>query len=167
MLKSNVRLIGVFAFAILFGAAQWSLGQDVDIADELIEAPTVKSERIQDSPFKPLSQIRFDLSTGDDKEQRVPETKALTPTTAQAFALPPKSVQWYPSNLRYNRPYFEELLLERHGLAYRPKWQTTISAVRFFGTAALLPILRWRKGDCHMYDHRAFGNPGSPLCNNE
>ncbi len=164
MLKTNVRSVGALALAIFIGAAQWSFGQDVAVDEEQLETPLVKSERILDSPLKPLSEIRFEVATSDSNEQRVPKTEALTPTTPQAFGLPPKSVQWYPSNLRYNRPYFEELLLERHGLSYRPMWQPTISAARFFGTATLLPILRWRKRDCLTYDHRAFGNPGSPIC---
>jgi hypothetical protein len=149
-------------FGLISGLTVVSAQDNPMVAEEA--PPKVVWERIEDSPLKPLSEIRFELLDRGAAKNRAPEPNSLPATTPAPSALAPRDVHWCATNLRYNRPYFEELLLERHGLSHRPFWQPAISAARFYTTAALLPVLKWRKPHCDMYDHRAFGNPGSPLC---
>jgi hypothetical protein len=65
--------------------------------------------------------------------------------------------------LRYRRPYFEEIMLERHGLSRGSIWQPVTSTGRFIATAAFLPGIRLLRPQRDLFDHRAFGKSGSPL----
>lgn len=137
-----------------------------DLAEEMIapdELPALKSpSQGSKSPIKPLSEIRFERRI-DTPELTYPEIKTLPAPPPDPRVLPPVGVHWRASELHYNRPYFEEVLLERHGLSHHPRSQPVWSGLRFYSTAALLPVLRQIAPDCELYYHRTYGNPGSPL----
>ncbi len=52
---------------------------------------------------------------------------------------PQRLVTWEAPNILYNPLYFEDVVLERYGQTYGPLGQPWVSAVRFFGSATVLP----------------------------
>jgi hypothetical protein len=115
-----------------------------------------------------LAEIRFEM-----RRQGSAGAEGIAGDYPEMIALPakpvtrpeptPQLVEWTASNLRYRRPYFEQVMLERHGLSRRPLVQLVFSAGRFFTTAAFLPEIALVRNRHDLFDHRAFGHPGSPL----
>ncbi len=151
--------------------------QKVISADD--EPPSFLSAQLiqtmaSDQPRSALAEIKFQEPTSsqqspdrklsaDNLNDALPAMVEVPVTTAQRPSFAPRLVQWKAANLRYRRPYFEEVMLERHGLSYGPALQPALSAGRFFVTAAFLPGIRYFRHENDLFDHRAFGNAGTPL----
>ncbi len=154
--RTIVALTTGFALSILASAranGQEFIPPDLD---------RLKPQQIQ--PLKPLKEIRFDHQLAARQGQVVPKVVTLQPTTMDRPPSAPKSVRWVASNLHYNQPYFEDALLERYGLSFRPVMQPAISAAHFFTTATVLPVLRHSCHRCEVFDHRGFDYLGGSNC---
>jgi hypothetical protein len=133
------------------------------IASAQIEWSPNRPEAQSEHRIKPLSEIRLDAPGVERDGYNVPALQLLPASSDAAMPVSLTEFNWCSSNLRYRRPYFEELLLERHGLTPDPILQPLWSGVRFYATAPLLPFLKVARPPWQTYDHRAFGTPGSPL----
>ena len=61
--------------------------------------------------------------------------------------------------------YFEDALLERHGVAASDCVQPGLSAVHFFGSVAIIPYKLLRTSPCaHVSTANLCGEEGEPTC---
>ena len=107
--------------------------------------------------------IDLSLDAPDPLPMSVARNEMPTGWTDQ-YTIRPKNFSWQPPNVHYQRLFFEEPLLERHGYSVNRKWQPVISGLAFFGRGIVLP-LDYIKGRQHCLDHSAgWGTPGSYAC---
>jgi hypothetical protein len=129
-------LTRLLAFCLLigWGCVDTSLGQSI-LHDD------AESQSLQDKLLKPMSQIRLKHDLMETPDQVIPQPELLPAKTSSRAKPTPKSYRWVNSDLVYNRPYFEEYFLERHGCSQCLDKQPFISGARFYATATLLPVL--------------------------
>lgn len=113
--------------------------------------------------FPPLSSIVADDSLQGDR----PADASADVFTTQQGSRRRRSglethVTWAAPNLHHQPLYFDEPMLERHGVTVSPRLQPALSAAHFFGVAYTLP---YRLGVDHPRDviyTFGHGHPGDP-----
>ncbi len=127
---------------------------DLDTDDEFGDVNTYESYETYVDPVEPF-QENLDPATPlvqeleiniEPTEGRLPErfSPPITPTDQQKIISDDKRWQglayhWEATALRRRPAYFEDVLLERHGLSRHPLVQPAWSAAKFYATFPLLP----------------------------
>ncbi|MEM9411180.1 MAG: hypothetical protein AAGA30_08710 [Planctomycetota bacterium] len=93
--------------------------------------------------------------------QFVPQLES-PPLTANTIMCPgPINVTWASANSRYQRLYFEEKLLERHGIVGKPFFAPLHSSAVFFSRAITFPLYSWKIRPGEFQSPYSLGRPGS------
>lgn len=108
----------------------------------------------QDNLLKPLSAIRFENLRKSAGDQVIPEVRTLPASSESTEDYRLKPVMWVNANLRHRRLYFEEYCLERCSYSPEPCKQPYISGVKFYTTAAALPLLPFVYSPYDCFAHR-------------
>lgn len=93
---------------------------------------------VEDLVQRPISQIRLSLNAS------LPTPQLKQPPSVSKNSLAEervnKNYQWTAPNDYYRNLFFEEPLLERHGISRHPGLQPVISGFEFFKSGILLPL---------------------------
>ena len=91
--------------------------------------------------FRPLDQVKVGIHpqgpVPEDKSQHVFHHQESSQAWARSVA--ETHVHWRSANLHHETLYFQELMLERHGVSVAPRVQPLISAAHFFGVVSTMP----------------------------
>jgi hypothetical protein len=90
----------------------------------------------------------------------LPETAAER-ATGQAADWSLTAYFWQAPNTFSHPLYFEDVMLERHGLERHRALQPLVSGARFFGTLPMLPYLMTVRPACDFDYHLGYFRPGS------
>lgn len=74
-------------------------------------------------------------------EGRLPQARPLPTGTTREIGMYAMSKEWYAPGFCHKPLYFQDTMLERHGVSRRPCIQPLASGVRFFGTLPIMPYL--------------------------
>lgn len=135
----------------------------------LVLACTLVAEALgQDPPqvaphlLKPLREISINPRTTAPVPQDHSSDVFQLQQPAAARPVSETHVHWEPANLHHQSLYFDQMMLERHGVTNSPHWQPLFSGAHFFAVAATMPyrLAVDRPHDIH-YTY-GQGRPGAP-----
>ncbi|MCA9175615.1 MAG: hypothetical protein KDB14_14120 [Planctomycetales bacterium] len=122
-------------------------------------------------PTKPSASVFFQpvtrIAVGARTELPVPRDRSeevfgeSLDDRGGARAVDEAHVHWVAPNLHHNTLYFDEPMLERHGVTVAPLLQPALSTAHFFGAALTLPYRIGVDRPGELFYTHGYGRPGS------
>jgi hypothetical protein len=145
----RLRRVRASAFAGVMGIC-WLMSATAQEPAVELGKPITAQEKL----LKPISEIKFENLRKSAGDEVIPDLRTLPPTTRAPDDYRVKPVMWVNANLRHRRLYFEGYCLERCGYSAEPCKQPLNSGVRFYTTAAFLPLLPFVYSPYDCFAHR-------------
>jgi hypothetical protein len=108
----------------------------------VIDHPHVRrpDQQYDAPPVRPLAEIDVARPTMSGDVPADLSAGLFSPTAVRRSNEPVTIFSWTPTNLRHQPLYFEDAALERYGQRVHPPGQPFLSATRFYGTFAVMPV---------------------------
>lgn len=124
-------------------------GMTIEQANAQVPAPVVidhphvgrPDQRYDAPPVRPLAEIDVARPTITGDVPADLSAGLFSPPPVAWRSIEPVTIfSWTPTNLRRQPLYFEDAALERYGQRVHPPGQPFLSAARFYGTFAVMPV---------------------------